>query len=98
MIKLPKERRGFFCTKCHSRLCVEGTIEQQHPPCAKCGYLGFAQDQGYDLAQLKQAVRDAIEKSAQICMDLLVTDCNDSNLTRHECADEIRALIKEIAA
>lgn len=50
----------------------------------------------YTEAQLKQTMRDALEKAAQICMDLAVTDCNDSNLTRHECADTIRALIKEI--
>ena len=47
-------------------------------------------------AQLLQAVRDALKQAAQICVDLAITDCSDSNSTRRECADEIRALINEI--
>ena len=34
----------------------------------------------------------ALEEAAQKCEALAVTDCHDSNTTRHECAQAIRAM------
>ena len=53
MIELPKQERGFICTKCGSHECKPGTLNDKHPPCAKCDYLGFAQDTGYTADQLR---------------------------------------------
>ena len=50
--ELPKRRRAFLCTKCGSRECEPGTIEQAYPPC-KCGYLGFAQDLDFTVEDMR---------------------------------------------
>ena len=63
--ELPKRRRQFLCTKCGSRECKVGTINEQHPPC-ECGYLGFAEDLDFnademrDFADRTHALRQAV--------------------------------------
>lgn len=45
------------------------------------------------LAEFVRLVREsALEEAAKVCISLAVTDCNDSNITRHECAAAIRSL------
>ena len=46
---------------------------------------------GYNEAQLKQFGRDVLEQAAQAC-EATMTDCHDSNVTRHECAALIRKM------
>ena len=50
--ELPKRRRQFLCTKCGSRECKVGTINEQHPPC-ECGYLGFAEDLDFNADEMR---------------------------------------------
>ena len=50
---LPEPNRNFLCTKCGSRE-HQGNIKDLHPPCAKCGYLGFASDVGYTADQMRE--------------------------------------------
>ena len=40
--------------------------------------------------------REALEMAAKLCVSLAVTACNDSNITRLECASAIRNLKKQI--
>lgn len=72
MIELPAQNRGFFCTKCGSDVCKPETITQPHPPCAKCGYLGFAADRGYTADQLStygdQCAAEAREQMREECL------------------------------
>lgn len=49
----------------------------------------------YTEAQLKQFAREVLEQAAQVC-EALITDCGDSNITRYECAIEIRKMKEEI--
>ena len=46
-VEVPEQSRSFLCTKCGSHECEEGTITKDYPPCAKCGYLGFAASNGH---------------------------------------------------
>jgi hypothetical protein len=46
----------------------------------------------YTAEQMLQFRCDAMEEAAQLCRSLAVTACNDSNITRHECADAICVL------
>ncbi len=39
-----------------------------------------------------QVRRSVLEDAAKQCESLAVTDCDDSNITRHECAAAIRSL------
>ncbi len=71
MIELPKQERGFICTKCGSHECKPGTLNDKHPPCAKCDYLGFAQDTGYTADQL----RTCIEQSAAEAREQMREEC-----------------------
>lgn len=52
-VAMPAQPRGFFCTKCGSSECKEGTLALDHPPCGKCGYLGFAEDRGFDAEHMR---------------------------------------------
>lgn len=52
---LPARHRAFLCTKCGSRECEPGTIEEVNPPC-KCGYLGFAEDLDFTASQMRAYV------------------------------------------
>ena len=64
--QLPDQPRAFLCTKCGGHTC-EGDIKQKHPVCAKCGYLGFADDVGYTADQMRdygQQCREAALKEA----------------------------------
>jgi len=55
------------------------------------GYMPYPVDEkGYTEAQLKQAVRDALEEAAKVCEKQLETGAHI------RCAKAIRALIKEI--
>ena len=48
-------------------------------------------------AQLKQAVRDALEEAAKVCDDMKrQINVNGQNGRYKECAAAIRALIKEV--
>jgi hypothetical protein len=49
----------------------------------------------YTEAQMLQFRRDALEEAAKLVVSLATTDCVDSNITRHECADAIRKLKDE---
>lgn len=75
MIELPKQERGFICTKCGSHECKPGTLNDKHPPCAKCDYLGFAQDTGYTADQLRtygdQRAAEAREQMREECVKLV---------------------------
>jgi hypothetical protein len=75
MIELPKQERGFICTKCGSHECKPGTLNDKHPPCAKCDYLGFAQDTGYTADQLRtcieQSAAEAREQMREECVKLI---------------------------
>ena len=65
-MKMPERRRSFLCTKCGSHECIKGYEKADTPPCAKCGYLGFAQDLDYTEEQMKQYGRDLLEAAAQL--------------------------------
>ena len=41
---LPEHKRAFFCTKCGNHECLPGTEKEKHPPCNRCGYLGFGEN------------------------------------------------------
>ena len=47
---------------------------------------------GYTHAQMKAYRNAALEEAAQACEALACTACEDSNITRHECAAKIRRL------
>jgi hypothetical protein len=80
---LPKKPRAFYCIQCYSNKCVEGTIEKFYPPCARCGYLGLAEDRGYTEDQLL-AYRDAvIESCAKVCFEAEENDLHSSNESRN---------------
>jgi hypothetical protein len=49
----------------------------------------------YTSEQMLQFRCDALEEAVMLCRSLAITDCADSNITRHECADAIRALINK---
>jgi hypothetical protein len=57
---LPKKRRAFICTKCGSQECKAGEEALMHPPCAKCDYLGFAQDCDYNDAEVQAYALEAL--------------------------------------
>jgi hypothetical protein len=46
----------------------------------------------YTSEQMLQFRRDALWEAEELCRSLAVTDCWDSNIARHECADAIRKL------
>jgi predicted phage tail protein len=46
-------------------------------------------------AQMLQFRRDALGEAEALCRSLATTDCIDSNITRHECANAIQKLKDE---
>lgn len=60
-VEMPPMPRAFLCTKCGSRE-FQGNINEPHPPCAKCNYLGFASDTGYTADQMRETVAAAVAK------------------------------------
>ena len=57
---------------------------QEHPPCSKCGYLGFASDLDYTEAQLLAYRKEVIE----MCAKHAEGHYGDG----HRLADELRGL------
>jgi len=56
---------------------------------AGCGSSLFTED------QMLQFRRDALWEAEELCRSLAVTDCWDSNIARHDCADAIQKLKDE---
>jgi len=46
----------------------------------------------YTAEQMLQFRVDALAEAEELCRSLATTDCIDSNITRHECADAIQKL------
>ena len=99
MIELPKQERGFICTKCGSHECKPGTLNDKHPPCAKCDYLGFAQDTGYTADQL----RTCIEQSAAEAREQMREECvkelqgmTTNNATARSAIKQCAEALKEL--
>jgi len=68
--QLPEPNREFFCAKCGSHEC-QGDIREKHPHCAKCHYLGFAQDVGYTSAQMQAAYAAGVAAERELCAKLI---------------------------
>ena len=99
MIELPKQERGFICTKCGSHECKPGTLNDKHPPCAKCDYLGFAQDTGYTADQLRtygdQRAAEAREQMREECVKEL-QGMTTNNATARSAIKQCAEALKEL--
>lgn len=69
---IPKQPRGFFCTKCHGTEPAE-SIELDYPIC-KCGYQGIARNSGYTREQMNEAIASLEARNQQLLQMLSEQD------------------------
>lgn len=84
MPPLPPKRRRFFCTRCLSEQCLPGREAEEHPPCAKCGYLGYGADCDYNDAELIAYARQHAAEQVAAERERCAMVCDDEARIRSE--------------